>query len=60
MVTGPTNVDIVAHKYGNISAVLDIDDASHVTVYKGYSYYGTSVEVKPERTLSRCQNQHLS
>lgn len=46
MVTGPTNVDIVAHKYGNISAVLDIDDASHVTVYKGYSYYGYSVEVK--------------
>ncbi len=46
MVTGPTNVDIVAHKYGNISAVLDIDDASHVTVYKGYSYYGNSVEVK--------------
>lgn len=46
MVTGPTNVDIVAHKYGNISAVLDIDDASHLTVYKGYSYYGNSVEVK--------------
>ena len=46
MVTGPTNVDIVAHKYGNISAVLDIDDASHVTVYKGYSYYGNSVEAK--------------
>lgn len=46
MVTGPTNVDIIAHKYGNISAVLDIDDASHVTVYKGYSYYGYSVEVK--------------
>lgn len=46
MVTGPTNVDIVAHKYGNISAVLDIDDASHITVYKGYSYYGNSVEVK--------------
>lgn len=46
MVTGPTNVDIVAHKYGNISVVLDIDDASHVTVYKGYSYYGNSVEVK--------------
>lgn len=46
MVTGPTNVDIVAHKYGNISAVLDIDDASHVTVYKGYSYYGNNVEVK--------------
>ena len=46
MVTGPTNVDIVAHKYGNLSAVLDIDDASHVTVYKGYSYYGNSVEVK--------------
>lgn len=46
MVTGPTNVDIVAHKYGNISAVLDIDEASHVTVYKGYSYYGNSVEVK--------------
>lgn len=46
MVTGPTNVDIVAHKYGNLSAVLDIDDASHVTIYKGYSYYGNSVEVK--------------
>ena len=46
MVTGPTNVDIVAHKYGNLSAVLDIDDASHVTVNKGYSYYGNSVEVK--------------
>lgn len=46
MVTAPTNVDIVAHKYGNISAVLDIDDVSHVTVYKGYSYYGNSVEVK--------------
>lgn len=45
MVTGPTNVNIVAHKYGNLSAVLDIDDASHVTVYKGYSYYGNSVEV---------------
>ena len=45
MVTGPTNVDIVAHKYGNLSAVLDIYDASHVTVYKGYSYYGNSVEV---------------
>lgn len=44
-VTGPTTVDIVARKYGNLSAVFDIDDASHVTVYKGYAYYGNSVEV---------------
>lgn len=45
MVTGPTTVDIVARKLGNLSAILDIDDASHVEVYKGYSYYGNNVEV---------------
>ena len=45
MVTGPTTVDIVARKLGNLKAVFDIDDASHVEVYKGYSYYGNSVEV---------------
>lgn len=45
MVTGPTTVDIVARKFGNLKAVFDIDDASHVEVYKGYSYYGNSVTV---------------
>lgn len=45
MVTGPTTVDIVARKFGNLKAVFDIDDASHVEVYKGYSYYGNSVNV---------------
>lgn len=45
MVTGPTTVDIVARKFGNLKAVFDIDDASHVEVYKGYSYYGNSVDV---------------
>lgn len=45
MVTGPTTVDIVARKFGNLKAVFDIDDASHVEVFKGYSYYGNSVNV---------------
>ena len=45
MVTGPATVDIVARKFGNLKAVFDIDDASHVEVYKGYSYYGNSVNV---------------
>lgn len=45
MVIGKTTVDIVARKYGNLKAVINIDDASHVTVYKGYSYYGNKVKV---------------
>ena len=45
MVTGPTTVDIVARKFGNLKAVFDIDDASHVEVFKGYSYYGNTVNV---------------
>ena len=41
-----STVNIVAHKYGNMTAHVNIDDASHVTVYKGYSYYGNKADVK--------------
>lgn len=46
MVTVASTVNIVAHKYGNMTAHVNIDDASHVTVYKGYSYYGNKADVK--------------
>lgn len=46
MVTTASTVNIVAHKYGNMTAHVNIDDASHVTVYKGYSYYGNKADVK--------------
>lgn len=46
MVTSASTVNIVAHKYGNMTAHVNIDDASHVTVYKGYSYYGNKADVK--------------
>lgn len=46
MVTAASTVNIVAHKYGNMTAHVNIDDASHVTVYKGYSYYGNKADVK--------------
>lgn len=46
MVTAASTVNIVAHKYGNMTAQVNIDDASHVTVYKGYSYYGNKADVK--------------
>lgn len=46
MVTAASTVNIVAHKYGNKTAHVNIDDASHVTVYKGYSYYGNKADVK--------------
>lgn len=46
MVTAVSTVNIVAHKYGNMTAHVNIDDASHVTVYKGYSYYGNKADVK--------------
>lgn len=39
MVTAASTVNIVAHKYGNMTAHVNIDDASHVTVYKGYSLW---------------------
>lgn len=46
MVTAASTVNIVAHKYSNMTAHVNIDDASHVTVYKGYSYYGNKADVK--------------
>lgn len=46
MVTAASTVNIVAHKFGNMTAHVNIDDASHVTVYKGYSYYGNKADVK--------------
>ena len=46
MVTAASTVNIVAHKYGNMTAHVNIDDALHVTVYKGYSYYGNKADVK--------------
>lgn len=46
MVTAASTVNIVAHKYGNMTAHVNIDDTSHVTVYKGYSYYGNKADVK--------------
>lgn len=46
VVTAASTVNIVAHKYGNMTAHVNIDDASHVTVYKGYSYYGNKADVK--------------
>lgn len=46
IVTAASTVNIVAHKYGNMTAHVNIDDASHVTVYKGYSYYGNKADVK--------------
>lgn len=45
-ITATSTVNIVAHKYGNMTAHVNIDDASHVTVYKGYSYYGNKADVK--------------
>lgn len=45
-ITATSTVNIVAHKFGNMTAHVNIDDASHVTVYKGYSYYGNKADVK--------------
>ena len=38
IIAGETTFGVTAHKYGNIKATLNLDNASNVVVYKGYSY----------------------
>lgn len=38
--------DITAKKYATFKATVDIDDVSHATVYKGYSYYDDAFDMK--------------
>lgn len=45
-VTDATTLDITAEKYTTFKATVDIDDVSHATVYKGYSYYGDAFDLK--------------
>lgn len=45
-VTDATTLDITAKKYATFKATVDIDDVSHATVYKGYSYYGDAFDLK--------------
>lgn len=45
-VTDATTFDITAKKYTTFKATIDIDDVSHATVYKGYSYYGDAFDMK--------------
>lgn len=45
-VTDAATFDITAEKYTTFKATIDIDDVSHATVYKGYSYYGNVFDLK--------------
>lgn len=45
-VTDAATFDITAEKYTTFKATIDIDDVSHATVYKGYSYYGDAFDLK--------------
>ena len=45
-VTDATTFDITAKKYTTFKATVDIDDVSHATVYKGYSYYDDAFDMK--------------
>ena len=45
-VTDATTLDITAKKYATFKATVDIDDVSHATVYKGYSYYDDAFDLK--------------
>lgn len=45
-VTDAATFDITAKKYATFKATVDIDDVSHATVYKGYSYYGDAFDMK--------------
>lgn len=45
-VTDAATFDITAKKYTTFKATIDIDDVSHATVYKGYSYYGNAFDMK--------------
>ncbi|MDE5948026.1 MAG: hypothetical protein K2G86_04470, partial [Prevotella sp.] len=39
-ITEETTISVKAHKYGTISATLNIDDPANMNVYRGYSYNG--------------------
>lgn len=45
-VTAAATFDITAKKYATFKATVDIDDVSHATVYKGYSYYDDAFDMK--------------
>ena len=45
-VTAAATFDITAKKYATFKATIDIDDVSHATVYKGYSYYDDAFDMK--------------
>lgn len=45
-VTDATTFDITAKKYTTFKATIDIDDVSHATVYKGYSYDDNAFDMK--------------
>lgn len=45
-VTDAATFDITAKKYTTFKATVDIDDVSHATVYKGYSYYDDAFDLK--------------
>lgn len=45
-VTDAATLDITAKKYTTFKATVDIDDVSHATVYKGYSYYDDAFDMK--------------
>lgn len=45
-VTDAATFDITAKKYATFKATVDIDDVSHATVYKGYSYYDDAFDMK--------------
>lgn len=45
-VTDAATFDITAKKYTTFKATVDIDDVSHATVYKGYSYYDDAFDMK--------------
>lgn len=45
-VTDAATFDITAEKYTTFKATIDIDDVSHATVYKGYSYYDDAFDLK--------------
>ncbi len=45
-VTDAATFDITAEKYTTFKATVDIDDVSHATVYKGYSYYDDAFDLK--------------
>lgn len=60
MVTGPTTVDIVARKLGNLKAVFDIDDASTWKSIRAIHIMATAWRWQRARTPSRCPSQHRS